>query len=74
MAKGPGRGHIQRGGPVRFGVGPVRLVSGALRTEETTALEPGVLDNKYYVKGLGVVVERSIKGPPESLRLVAVVH
>jgi hypothetical protein len=45
----------------------------ALRTEERTALEPGVLDNKYYARGIGQVVERSVKGPRESLRLVDVV-
>ena len=45
----------------------------ALRTEEKTALEPRVLDNKYYVKGVGEVVERSVKGPRELLRLVDVV-
>ena len=35
----------------------------ALRTEETNALEPDVLDNKYYVKGIGEVAEVSVKGP-----------
>jgi hypothetical protein len=45
----------------------------ALRTEERTALEPKVLDNKYYVQGVGEVVEKSIKGPREILRLVDVV-
>src|SRR6266496_2970724 len=45
----------------------------ALRTEETTALEPGVLDNKYYVKGIGEVAELSVKGPREALRLVEVI-
>jgi hypothetical protein len=45
----------------------------ALRTEETTALEPGVLDNKYYVRGIGEVAELSIKGPREALRLVEII-
>ena len=45
----------------------------ALRTEERTALERGVLDNKYYVQGIGEVVERSVKGPRELLRLVDVI-
>lgn len=44
----------------------------ALRTEEFTALEPGVLDNKYYVRGIGQVVETSVKGPVETLKLVDV--
>jgi hypothetical protein len=45
----------------------------ALRTEEWTALEPDVLDNKYYVRGVGEVAELSVKGPREVLRLVEVI-
>ena len=45
----------------------------ALRTEETNALEPNVLDNKYYVKGIGEVAELSVKGPRETLKLVEVI-
>ena len=29
-------------------------------------LEPRVLDNKYYAPGVGVVFERSVKGPKGS--------
>lgn len=43
----------------------------ALRTREWTPLEPGVIDNKYYVKGVGNVREITVKGPLESLSLVA---
>lgn len=57
--------------------GPITVPYGtfqdALRTEESTALEPGVLDNKYYVAGIGQVVEQSVKGPVEKLRLVDVI-
>jgi len=45
----------------------------ALRTEETNALEPNVLDNKYYVRGIGEVAELSVKGPRETLRLVEII-
>jgi hypothetical protein len=45
----------------------------ALRTAETTALEPGVLDNKYYVKGIGEVAELSVKGPREEFKLVEII-
>ena len=45
----------------------------ALRTAETTALEPGVLDNKYYVAGIGQVAELSVKGPVERLSLVEII-
>jgi hypothetical protein len=32
-----------------------------------------VLDNKYYVPGIGEVFEGSVKGPREVLRLVAII-
>jgi hypothetical protein len=43
----------------------------ALRTKEWTPLEPNVLDNKYYVRGVGTVREVAVKGPVERLRLVS---
>jgi hypothetical protein len=43
----------------------------ALRTKEFTPLEPGVIDNKYYVRGVGDVREITVKGPREVLRLVS---
>ncbi len=43
----------------------------AVRTKEWTPLEPRVLDNKYYVRGVGTVREIAVKGPVERLRLVA---
>lgn len=45
----------------------------ALRTRETTALEPRVLGDKFYVRGIGVIAERSVRGPHEVLRLVEVI-
>jgi hypothetical protein len=45
----------------------------ALRTAEWTALEPEVLDNKFYVAGIGQVAEVSVKGPREGLRLVEII-
>jgi hypothetical protein len=46
----------------------------ALRTEETTALEPDVVDNKAYVSGVGEVLEQAVRGPAEVLRLVEVIR
>jgi hypothetical protein len=46
----------------------------ALRSAETTALEPAVLDNKYYVEGVGEVAEIAVTGPREELRLVEILH
>jgi hypothetical protein len=44
----------------------------ALLTQETTALEPGVLDHKVYVPGIGTVTEKTIKGGHERLALESV--
>jgi len=46
----------------------------ALRTEERTDLEPGVVDNKYYVRGLGVVRELTVRGGTEILQLADVLR
>jgi hypothetical protein len=43
-------------------------------TEETTPLEPGVLDNKLYVRGIGTVVELTVKGGSERNQLISVKH
>ena len=61
---------IDRSAPVTVPFGSFRH---ALRTEETNALEPDVLDNKYYVRGIGEVAELSVKGPRETLRLVEII-
>jgi hypothetical protein len=44
----------------------------ALLTEEWTPLEPGVLDHKFYVRGVGTVLERTVKGGSERSALVSV--
>jgi hypothetical protein len=53
---------------VRYGT-----FTNALRTEERTALEPTVVDNKYYVRGVGEVSEAAVKGGPERLTLVEII-
>ena len=37
------------------------LGKNALLTEETTPLEPGVVDHKLYVRGTGTALERTVK-------------
>jgi len=44
----------------------------ALLTEEWTPLEPGVLDHKLYVRGIGLVKEETVKGGSERAVLVDV--
>ena len=46
----------------------------ALLTEEFTPLEPAVLDHKLYVRGVGNVLELTVKGAVERNTLVAVRH
>ena len=43
----------------------------ALLTKEWTPLEPGTLDHKYYVRGIGEVKEVAVKGPTERMELVS---
>jgi hypothetical protein len=50
---------------------PYVTTNHAVRTKEWTPLEPNVLDNKYYVRGVGTVREIAVKGPVERLELVA---
>jgi hypothetical protein len=46
----------------------------ALLTQETTRLEPGTLDHKLYVRGIGTVREEAVRGPLERLVLASVRH
>ena len=43
----------------------------ALLTKEFTRLEPGVLDHKYYVRGIGTVLEQTVRGGSERNELVS---
>jgi hypothetical protein len=43
----------------------------ALLTQEWTPLEPGVIDHKLYVRGIGDVLERTVKGGNEHLELLS---
>jgi hypothetical protein len=46
----------------------------ALLTQETTRLEPGIVDHKLYVRGVGNVIEQSIKGDNERFTLFSLRH
>ena len=50
---------------------PYISTSRALLTKEWTPLEPGVIDHKYYVRGVGTVLEQTAKGPLERNELVS---
>jgi hypothetical protein len=51
---------------------PFVTSSQALKTEEFSLLEPGVLDNKYYVRNIGLVREQTVQGGTDVLELVSV--
>ena len=53
---------------------PYTSSSHAVLTKEWTPLEPGTLDHKYYVRGIGNVKEVTVKGPVERSELVSVRH
>jgi hypothetical protein len=46
----------------------------AIVTEETTPLEPGTVDHKTYIRGIGTVLEEAIRGGNERLELISVRH
>lgn len=43
-----------------------------LVTEDRNPLEPGLVENKYYARGIGVVKEQMVQGGEESLALIRV--
>ena len=43
---------------------PAVSSNNAMLTEETTPLEPGIVDHKYYVQGIGTVMEQQVAGAP----------
>jgi hypothetical protein len=46
----------------------------AALTMEWSRLEPGIIDQKYYVRGIGVVRELAARGPTEFANLVSFTH
>jgi hypothetical protein len=67
------KGHAEDHFRVAAVLGNVRSGSpNSVLTEETTPLEPGVVDNKLYVRGIGTVVEVTVKGGSERNQLVSV--
>lgn len=62
---------VSRGDPVTV---PYGTFDHALRTHEWTPIEPGVLDGKVYVKGVGEVKEVTLHGPTERLVLVQIIR
>ena len=55
-----------------FGKNPLRRR--VQLTKEWTPLEPDVRDHKYYVRGIGQVKEKTVRGGHEVARLVKIVR
>jgi hypothetical protein len=51
---------------------PFGSFNDALQTKEFSLLEPGVVDNKWYAKGVGEVREETVQGGSDFLELVSV--
>jgi hypothetical protein len=67
------KGHAEDHVRVAAVIGTVASGAGAsVLTEETTPLEPGVLDHKLYVRGVGTVMELTVKGGSERNELASV--
>jgi hypothetical protein len=53
---------------------PAGTFAQTARTLEWSRLEPSVIDEKFYVRGVGVVRETAAQGPREVANLVRMVH
>lgn len=51
---------------------PYGVFTGCLETEEWSPLEPGVREHKYYGRGIGLLLARTVAGGNEELVLVKV--
>jgi hypothetical protein len=49
----------------------LKVTRRTLLTEETTPLEPGVVDHKHYKRGVGTVLEETVRGGDERNTLVS---
>ena len=53
---------------------PYGRLHDVLRTMEWTRLEPKVVDEKYYARGIGIVDEETVAGGEETAELVSIHH
>ena len=68
--KGHAEDHFEVIGVFRTPAGPG--TTNALLTKEWTPLEPGTIDHKFYVRGIGTVLEQTQKGGNERNELISV--
>jgi hypothetical protein len=69
------RGHAEdMGKVVRTGASesvPFGSLDGLLVTQDWTPLEPGVVEEKFYAKGIGLVLETTVRGGSDRNELVS---
>jgi len=75
----PARPHVGQTGRQEYYKGHaedhfkvIGVFKNAVLTQETTPLEPGVVDHKLYVRGVGTMFEQTEKGGDERNELVSV--
>jgi hypothetical protein len=51
---------------------PLKCFQGALKVEDTSPLDPGAIEHKFYVPGVGLVKSVIVQGDPEESNLVSV--
>ncbi len=70
------RGHAEDQAKVLGKAGRVTVPAGTYRhtiaTKETSRLEPGVVEKKWYARGVGEIKSQDVKGSKEGFRLVKV--
>ena len=69
--KGEAEDHFEVVAMHQTAVVPYRTFRGAMLTKEWTPLEPGVIDHKYYARGIGTVLEQTVKGGNERNELAS---
>lgn len=52
---------------------PFGSMTGCVKTEDRSALESGILENKFYCPGIGIALEQTIQGGNDVNRLVNVI-
>jgi hypothetical protein len=50
--------------------GPTGSYDRVIKTQDTTPLEPGLVEHKWYAPGVGTVQEQDVKGGDEKVTLV----
>jgi hypothetical protein len=53
---------------------PYGTFTGLLKTKDFSALEPAVVEHKFFLRGVGSVLEKEVRGGDERLALVTVVR